>query len=118
MSAVLLLEMREFTWKPLGARTPTGGTHDEERGEGWGASEQNVETVKGMYEALGRGDIDAIVELVTDDVDWSTDAAIESAPWYGPRHGKAGVRSFFEGIVQTRPDHRVHAAELREQRRR
>jgi hypothetical protein len=21
------------------------------------------------------------------DVDWSTDAAIASAPWYGPRHG-------------------------------
>jgi ketosteroid isomerase-like protein len=56
-----------------------------------------------MYEAFGRGDVDAILDLVTDDVDWSTDAAIASAPWYGPRHGKDGVRSFFEVIGRTGP---------------
>lgn len=67
------------------------------------SAEQNVETIKAMYEAYGQGDVDAILELVTDDVDWSTDAAIESAPWYGPRHDKAGVRSFFEGIGQRGP---------------
>jgi len=66
-------------------------------------AEHNLETIKAMYEAFGRGDVDAILELVTDDVDWSTDAAIESAPWYGPRRGKAGVRSFFEAIGQTGP---------------
>jgi len=66
-------------------------------------AEQNIETVKGMYDALGRGDIDAILAAVTDDVDWSTDAAITSAPWYGPRHGKDQVRRFFDGIVQTGP---------------
>ena len=66
-------------------------------------AEQNIATIKAMYDALGRGDINAILERVTDDVDWSTDAAIESAPWYGPRHGKDGVRSFFEGIAQTGP---------------
>jgi uncharacterized protein len=64
---------------------------------------ENVETVKGMYEALGRGDIEAILDAVTDDVDWSTDAAFESAPWYGARHGKDEVRGFFDGIVQTGP---------------
>ena len=62
-------------------------------------AEQNIETVKALYEAFGRGDVDAILERVTDDVDWSTDAAIESAPWYGPKHGKAEVPSFFEGIA-------------------
>jgi ketosteroid isomerase-like protein len=66
-------------------------------------AEQNVETTKEMYEAFGRGDVDAILERVTDDVDWATDAALESAPWYGPRRGKAGVRGFFEGIGQTGP---------------
>lgn len=64
---------------------------------------QNIETVKGMYEALGRGDIDAILAAVTDDVDWSTDASIASAPWYGPRQGKGEVRRFFDGIAQTGP---------------
>jgi ketosteroid isomerase-like protein len=66
-------------------------------------AEQNIATVKAMYEALGRGDIDSILERVTDDVDWSTDAAGESAPWYGPRRGKDGVRSFFEAIAQSGP---------------
>ena len=54
-------------------------------------AEQNVETIKAMYEAFGRGDVEAILERVTDDVDWSTDAAIESAPWYGARRGKDGI---------------------------
>jgi hypothetical protein len=47
------------------------------------------------------GDVDAIRELVIDDVDWSTDGAIESAPWYEATHGKDGVRSFFAGIGET-----------------
>ena len=46
---------------------------------------QNIETASQMYEAFGRGDVQAILDLVTDDVDWSTDAAIPSAPWYGDR---------------------------------
>ena len=55
---------------------------------------QDIETARQMYEAFGRGDVRAILDRVTDDVDWSTDAAIESAPWYGPRHGKDEVVSF------------------------
>lgn len=66
-------------------------------------AKQNVATIKQMYDAFGRGDLETILTLVTDDVDWSTDAATESAPWYGPRHGKDGVRSFFAGIAQTGP---------------
>jgi ketosteroid isomerase-like protein len=67
------------------------------------SAEQNLTTAKEMYEAFGRGDVEAILERVTDDVDWSTDASVESAPWYGPRHGKEGVRSFFEAIGKTGP---------------
>jgi uncharacterized protein len=70
--------------------------------QGVGA-EQNIDTVKAMYEAFGRGDVDAVLERCTDDVDWSTDAAIEVAPWYGPKHGKADVASFFAGIAETGP---------------
>lgn len=64
---------------------------------------QNVETIKALYEAFGRGDVDAILDQVTDDVDWSTDAAGNDAPWWGSRHGKDEVRGFFEGIVQAGP---------------
>ncbi len=67
------------------------------------SAEQNIETVKAMYEAFGRGDVDAILEPCTDDVDWAAEAAIEVAPWHGVKHGKAEVPSFFAGIGQTGP---------------
>lgn len=67
------------------------------------SAEQNIATVKAMYEAFGRGDVDAVLECCTDDVDWATDAAIEIAPWYGIKHGKAEVASFFAGIAETGP---------------
>jgi uncharacterized protein len=73
------------------------------RGKAEMSSERNIATVKDLYEAFGRGDVPAILDHLTDDVDWATDAAIASAPWYGPRRGKAEVPSFFEGIAQTGP---------------
>ena len=63
----------------------------------------NLDTIKDMYDAFGRGDVEAILAVVTDDVDWATDAASPSAPWYGPRHGKDGVRGFFAGVGQAGP---------------
>jgi hypothetical protein len=48
------------------------------------------------YEAFGRGDVPAILELLTDDIDWSSEAASTAAPWFGVKHGKAGVVTFFE----------------------
>ena len=66
-------------------------------------AEQNVETARLVYEAFGRGDVEAIIDRLTDDVDWSTDAAIVSAPWYGPRHGKDAVRGFFEAVAKIGP---------------
>ena len=67
------------------------------------SAEQNIETVKTIYEAFGRGDVDAILERCTDDVDWAADAAIEVAPWHGTKHDKAELPSFFAGIEQTGP---------------
>jgi len=67
------------------------------------STKENIEIARQMYAAFGSGDVQAILDLVTDDVDWSTDAAIPSAPWYGPRHGKDGVASFFAAIGGTGP---------------
>ena len=36
----------------------------------------NTAIVAEMYQALGRGDIETIIDAVSDDVDWSTDAAL------------------------------------------
>jgi ketosteroid isomerase-like protein len=59
------------------------------------SSEDNVKTVQSVYEAFGRGDIPAIVDVLTDDVDWASDADSTDVPWWGVRHGKDGVADFF-----------------------
>jgi len=59
----------------------------------------NIATVAGMYEALGRGDIEFIIDALSDDVDRATDAALPGAPSYRQRHGKDGVRAFFGFLV-------------------
>src|SRR3954471_7504774 len=62
-------------------------------------AEQNMSVVRAIYEAFGKGDVDAVLANVTDDVDWAADAASTAAPWYGPRKGKAGVAGFFSGLA-------------------
>ena len=57
-------------------------------------SNTKIETVKRLYDAFFRGDVDAFVADVADTVDWAAGAASTSAPWYGERHDKAGVRGF------------------------
>jgi hypothetical protein len=63
------------------------------------SQEQNLATVKEIYDAVARGDVDAILERVTDDVNWAAEAATSAAPRYGPRTGKDGVASFFSDLA-------------------
>jgi ketosteroid isomerase-like protein len=65
-----------------------------------GANE-NVKTIQGVYEAFGRGDLEVVLDAVTDDVNWAAEASSTAAPWYGVRHGKNGVASFFEAFGST-----------------
>jgi ketosteroid isomerase-like protein len=61
--------------------------------------QENLRIVKEVYDAVGRGDVAAILDRVTDDVDWSAEAASNAAPWYGRRTGKTGVESFFSDLA-------------------
>ncbi len=64
-------------------------------------SEQtNVEVVQRAYEAFGRGDIPAMLEVMTDDVDWNLQGP-SAIPWAGPRHGREEVGEFFSLLGQT-----------------
>ena len=63
--------------------------------------DDNIRIVKEIYDAVGNGYIDAILERVSDDVDWAAEAAGGAAPWYGPRVGKDGVASFFNDLGST-----------------
>ena len=59
------------------------------------SAEANVQLVQEIYEAFGKGDLEFIVNSVTDDVDWGEEAAGDDAPWWGRRTGKDGVSEFF-----------------------
>jgi ketosteroid isomerase-like protein len=59
------------------------------------SADANIKTITAVYEAFGRGDVTAILDAVTDDVDWAAEAASSAAPWYGVRHGKDAVAAFF-----------------------
>jgi uncharacterized protein len=63
--------------------------------------DDNIKTVEAMYEAFGRGDLAAILDSVTEDVDWAADTSSSAAPWYGVRHGKQEVASFFQAFGST-----------------
>ncbi len=64
-------------------------------------ADDNIKTVQSLYEAFGRGDVGAILDNLTDDVNWATETSSTAAPWYGVRNGKAGVTSFFEAFGST-----------------
>jgi len=64
-------------------------------------SADNIKAIQAMYEAFSRGDVATILDGVTDDVDWASDTSSTAAPWYGVRHGKGEVASFFEAFGST-----------------
>jgi ketosteroid isomerase-like protein len=65
------------------------------------SADVNTKIVQAVYEAFGRGDVAAIVDVVTDDVDWAADTSSTAAPWYGVHHGKDGVVAFFDAFGST-----------------
>jgi ketosteroid isomerase-like protein len=58
----------------------------------------NIKTIQSVYDAFGTGDVGAILDALTDDVDWASDTTSTAAPWYGVRKGKDQVRGFFEAF--------------------
>lgn len=66
---------------------------------------RNLETVKNIYAAFGRGAIDVILAALADDVAWEAwadnSAARAGVPWLQPRRGKAGAAEFFSLLGST-----------------
>jgi ketosteroid isomerase-like protein len=61
-------------------------------------SDPKLAAVGRLYDAYGRGDVDAVLAELADDVDWAAEAASTSVPWYGRYRGKAEVPGFFAAI--------------------
>jgi uncharacterized protein len=58
----------------------------------------NIETVKAIYEAFGRGDIAAILTHLAEDVQWEYGMSDTGVPWLKTRRGRAEVPRFFESM--------------------
>ena len=63
-----------------------------------------LETVQAIYAAFGQGNVPAIIDRMSDDVEWEAwadnTAQRAGVPWLVKRHGKAGVAEFFQLVGQ------------------
>ena len=60
--------------------------------------DQKIETVQRIYAAFGTGDVPAILDELTDDVDFGSEVDSKIAPWHGLRRNKQEVTEFFQAI--------------------
>jgi ketosteroid isomerase-like protein len=58
-------------------------------------SESATNVVQGIYDAFGRGDIEAILAALDENIDWRVP---ENLPHGGDRRGRNDVGAFFQGI--------------------
>ena len=69
----------------------------------------NVELVRGAYEAFGRGDIPAVMENFADDIDWHVS---EVLPQGGDAHGTEEVGQFFQRLGDTWSEFQVQVEDM------
>ena len=58
----------------------------------------NIPAVQAIYEAFGKGDIPAILDRLSDDVEWERGGKDHGVPWLTPGRGKAHATKFFESL--------------------
>lgn len=58
-------------------------------------------TVAGIYEAFGRGDVDAILDALDDDIEWDVGVRDTGLEYLRERHGKEEVAGFFPALMST-----------------
>ncbi len=58
----------------------------------------NTKTIQEIYEAFGRGDIPAIMEKLSDSIEWDYSGNTADVPWFKKRRGKEEVAGFFESL--------------------
>ena len=79
------------------ARDGNGAINDRTTGD---AVRLNVDVVRRCYEAVGRGDVPAMLDLLTDDVEWTLQGP-PAIPFAGTRRGREGVAKFLSLVGET-----------------
>ena len=62
------------------------------------AEQENVKTVQEAYAAFGRGDIPAVLGLLSEDVSWTIPGPGDVVPFAGQYDGREGVGRFFAAL--------------------
>ena len=60
-------------------------------------ADDNLERIQSGYEAFGRGDIGAVLDIMADDIDWNVTDVL---PQGGHLSGKDEISGFFERLPQ------------------
>lgn len=61
----------------------------------------NIEIVKAIQEAVGRGDLMELIAHTAHDIRWAVNTMNrEAAPWFAEYKGRRGVLAFFEALSQ------------------
>ena len=71
----------------------------------------NMETVKEMYAAFGRGDVNSILSRLADNVSWEFEAPADLS-WSGLRRGPQEAAGFFAGIAAEHADPALQMTEF------
>jgi ketosteroid isomerase-like protein len=64
------------------------------------SEQENVQAVQAVYAAFGQGDIPAVLDALTDDIEWWIDGPAE-VPYAGTQHGRDQVAQNFGRLNDT-----------------
>jgi len=76
------------------------------------AEQENVRIIQEAYEAFKRGDIQALLNIFTDDVEWFVSGPSDIIPTAGRRQGRDQVAQFFATINDTEDIEQFEAHEF------
>jgi ketosteroid isomerase-like protein len=62
------------------------------------SEQDNIQTVQDAYAAFKKGDINGLLNMLTEDVEWITPGPTDVMPAAGTRRGRAGVADFFSTL--------------------
>jgi uncharacterized protein len=72
----------------------------------------NIELVKSAYSAFAQADIQTLLGLFADDLDFQHPMPQSIWPWAGRRNGRQGAAEFFTGISETLEYERLEPREF------
>ena len=63
------------------------------------SEQENTRIVQQAYENFKKGDLPALLDLYSDDIDWRL-PKVENMPWFGSRKGREETAEFFQSLAE------------------